>query len=169
MSLGNWIEIAPHPYFSFFKTKPFVDSLAPLKKEETLIHIFNCASQHHAPVKHRCKRSTSNGHGKEFRVQLVRVVFACTGGCYKLPAWQILMLQRYPADCSGTEGDLTSSHSESNVQYDKAAGLWRDQSSGSGGRCCKSKRCLQQPGDLLHARISSDGVCLLACLVSTKH
>lgn len=44
-------------------------------------------------------------------------------GRYKLPALQILMLQRYPADCSRSERDLTSSHSESNVQYDEAVGL----------------------------------------------
>lgn len=76
------------------------------------------------------------------------------------------MLQQYPADCGRTERDLTSSHSESNVQYDKAVGLCHDQSSGSGRSISESKRCLQQPRDLLHARISSHGVCLFVCLLA---
>lgn len=49
---------------------------------------------------------------------------------YKLPAFQILMLQEYPADCPQAGRDLKSSHSESNVQYKVAVDLWHDQSPG---------------------------------------
>lgn len=127
MSLGNWIEIAPHPYFHFLKQNFCI--LTPLKKEESLIHIVNCASLHRTPVEQRCKcpcwmdmiKSSEFSRSGPFQAHRSR---------YKLPALQILMLQQYPADCPQASRDLKSPHSESNVQYNVAVDLWHDQSSG---------------------------------------
>lgn len=127
VSLGNWIEIAPRPYFYFLKQNFCI--LTPLKKEESLIHIVNCASLHRAPVEQRCNRpcwmdmikSSEFSRSGPFQAHRSR---------YKLPAFQILMLQEYPADCHQARKDLKSPHSESNVQYKVAVDLWHDQSPG---------------------------------------
>lgn len=125
MSLGNWIEIAPHPYFHFLKQNFCI--LTPLKKEESLIHIVNCASLHRTPVEQRCKCPMDMIKSSEFSRS---GPFQARRSRYKLPALQILMLQQYPADCPQASRDLKSPHSESNVQYNVAVDLWHDQSSG---------------------------------------
>lgn len=94
--------------------------------------------------------------------------FQACGSCWKLLALQILMPQQYSADCSQAERGPKGPHSEFNVQYNEAAGRWRDRSSGKRpdnflfGVCSgKSNGNLR---DLLHARISSQ-----VLLVSTSH
>lgn len=56
--------------------------------------------------------------------------FQACRSCCKLLALQILMPQQYSADCSRAERGPKSPHSEFNVQYNGAAGRWRDWSSG---------------------------------------
>jgi len=158
VSFGNWIEIAPRPRFHFLKQNLCI--LTPLKKEESLIHIVNCASLHRAPVEQRCNcpcwmdmiKSSEFSRSGPFQAHRSR---------YKLPALQILMLQEYPADCPlAKEGGIWLwtrwAYIQSlNVQYSVAVDLWHDQSPGKfpdnllvGVLSWKSNGHRQHPGNL---------------------